>query len=155
MDPNQLKYRIIEAKTLNLVINEFNLGIELDIERIKWVKAVRLDYSDESNILSVMPSVIFYFDNGKEDMFKMFEFECRIEFLISQSASIIQVLDEKINIPEELSYTFLNIALGTLRGMLAILLSSTFYRDIIMPVVTPDEIASMLKKAESNEKVGN
>jgi len=150
------KYRLIEAKR----INYFEKDIDESIFRSKFNKRsvafklnLQLKIDDSYGTIELILEVKFYYksNNHREELFGI---RTSHKFKIKNFKEVFPSKNKKkYIIPDKVTATFLGIAISGTRGMLVILNTNKYYKDILLPLINPLDIIKKGEKSKSKSSI--
>lgn len=135
---NALELEIHKATPISFKLNSFNEIIDLSKLEVSMVYAFKIEMKDESVELNITVEVL-----DVENHNFLLELTALFGFRVYDVQGVLQVENGTERLDKKFARKLLNIAVGGIRGMLAVYLSSTEQKDFVLPLVNlPDNIYS-------------
>lgn len=135
---NTLELEIFKATPINFKLNSITETLDLSKVHVSMLYEFKIEVKDESVELNITVEVI-----DEENQNALLELTAIFGFRIYDVQSVLQIENGTERLDTKFARKLLNIAVGGMRGMLAVYLSSTEHRDFVLPLVDlPDNIYS-------------
>jgi hypothetical protein len=152
----QFSFRISQVTDIEFhIFNMFSYGIQdfenLD-DKLFFNYGWQIEANKEAKEVVLIMSIFFMYKLDSDKNVPLVNYYYSTHFLINNFEEVIKTITpESFDIPDEILPTLLSVSISTGRGMLIEKLSKSFYRDIILPIATPEFIQQLVKNGRVNK----
>jgi len=145
------QYKLIEVKKLSYFennIEEYNLRPRINKNKTPFELNVQILINDSEGIIEIILKLIFY-QIEDDKRIELFGIKTSHKFKIKNFKNVFPKNDKnEYLIPDQVIATFLGVSISGTRGMLVVLNTNQYYKDILLPLITPLDIIKSGNKKE-------
>lgn len=133
---NALELEIYQATPISFMLFPFSENIDLSKLEVSMVYGFKIEVKDESVELNITVEVL-----DAENRNILLELTALFGFRVFDVKDVVHIENGTERLESKFARKLLNIAVGGIRGMLAVYLSSTEHKDFVLPLVNlPSDI---------------
>lgn len=133
---NALELEIYKATPISFMLFPFSENIDLSKLEVSMVYGFKIEVKDESVELNITVEVL-----DAENRNILLELKASFGFRVFDVKDVVHNENGTERLESKFARKLLNIAVGAIRGMLAVYLSSTEHKDFVLPLVNlPSDI---------------
>ena len=147
----KFQYKLIGVKKLSYFENnleEYDFKEKINKNNTPFQLNAHILINDSEGIIEIILKLTFYqLQNGKK--FELFGIETSHKFKIKDFKNVFPKNEkDEYLIPDEAIATLLELSISGTRGMLAVLNTNQYYKDILLPLINPSDIIKSGAKKE-------